>query len=115
MRIVTRIIVGWAADAPWIQEQRPAWEFYQVRLVTVPAQNHTSVNVAQPFLDRGWMCSFQPPFGHFLDEIPIVVRRCAVAGEDVMTCVRSGRQRTRPLAMIRVELRIGVSIGCAHA
>jgi hypothetical protein len=83
----TRIVIGRAADAPRIQNQSAIRPLDQVLLVAVPAQDHTSLNVAQPFRDLGRMCSRQPMFRHLVDEIQIVVRRCAVAGKDAMICL----------------------------
>jgi hypothetical protein len=52
VRIGTWIVIRWAADAPWIQDKWAVRQLNQVLLVAVPAQNHTRLNVAQPFPDR---------------------------------------------------------------
>ena len=114
MRIGTWIVIGRAADATWIQNHGAVRQLDQVLLVAVAAQNHTSLNVAQPFPDRGRMCSHQPMFRNLLHEILIVAGRCAVAGEDAMICMCEDWHGSKPSAVALVELRVGVAIRCTH-
>ncbi len=60
------------------------------------------------------MCSNQPTIGNILDEIAIIVGRCAVAGENAVTSIRAGWQGGKPAEMVSVELRMGISIRCTH-
>ena len=52
MRFGTWIVIRRAADATRIQDQWAVRQLDQVLLVTVPAQNHTSLNISQSFPDR---------------------------------------------------------------
>jgi hypothetical protein len=53
MRIgIAGIVVGRATNAPWIQDQRDVRQLDRALLVTVPTQNHMSLNVSQSYLDR---------------------------------------------------------------
>ena len=52
MRFGTWIVIRRAADATRIQDQWAVRQLDQVLLVTMPSQNHTSLNVPQSFFDR---------------------------------------------------------------
>jgi hypothetical protein len=52
VRFGTWIVIRRAADATQIQISWSVRQLDQVLLVTVPAQNHTSLNVPQSFFDR---------------------------------------------------------------
>ena len=82
-------------------------------LVAVAAHNHTGLNIAQPCRGSSPDRSHEPTIQNFLDEILIVVRRCAVAGENAKSASAEAG-KLEPRAMILVELRIGVAVRRTH-
>ena len=84
MGVVARIIVGRATDATWIQDRWAVGQLDEVLLVAVAAQNYAVLGIAQSLPDRNQTCSHNSTFRRLLDEILIVIGRCAVAGENAM-------------------------------
>ena len=62
MWIGARIVIGRTADASRVQNQRAGWKSDYVRLVAMTAEDNTSVNISQPFLDDGRWCPDKPAF-----------------------------------------------------
>ena len=82
--IIARIVVRWATDAAWIQDRWAVGQLDEVLLVAVAAQNYAGLHITQSLSDRGGVRSHKAMFQWLLDEILIVIGRCAVAGENVM-------------------------------
>ena len=91
MWIGTRIVISRAADASRVQNQRAGWQLDQVLLVTVTAEDNTSVNISQSFPDSGQWCSNKSVFRYLLDKILIVIRGRAVTGKDAIPSISRGR------------------------
>ena len=84
MRIVAWIVVGRATNATWIQDRWAVGQLDEVLLVAVAAQNYAGLGIAQSLPDCSRTCSHESASRRLLDEILIVIARCAVAGENAM-------------------------------
>src|SRR5215469_12219241 len=78
-------------------------------------QNCPCSGIPEALLYGGRTGTDQPTIGDCLDEILIVVARCAVTCQNAMLSLRRGPQRPKPVAMVLVESRMGISVRCAHA
>jgi hypothetical protein len=87
VRFGTWIGIRRAADATRIQNQWAVGQSDQVLLVTVPAQNHTSLNISQ---SSSSMDVPERAVCDLLDKILIVIRGRAVTGEDAMPGISPG-------------------------
>ena len=99
MWIVATIIMRWATNAAWVENQWAIGQLDQMLLVAMPTQNHASPNIAQTRPDSGCRRTHQSAFQGFLNEILIV--GCAVTRENSMIRISGGRQGSKPMAMTR--------------